>query len=297
MRSDLPNLDWLRVFAATAATESFVLAADQLGVTPGAVSQRIKSLETFLGFPLFQRHAQRVRLTDAGRRYSQRILPALEQLSTATHEIRSADLSKPVRLTILPAFAQLWLGPRLDRFHAQQQSARIEVWADPAVVDLQTSDFDIAIRYGRPPFAAREARRLLFDQLVPVISPALAPSITFDSLGLPVDVPLMVDTYWASDLDEWLKGAGGARPASLVTQTFSLYSMALEATLKGRGFTIGHTALIGDLIARAELLPLTETRVDAPNQFHLLTRPNAAPSQMAEEFIAWILDEAESENG
>ena len=81
MARGLPNLDWLRVFAAAAETESFALAASRLGVTPGAVSQRIKALEAFLGVSLFQRHPQGVRLTDTGWRYGQRVAPALEQLA------------------------------------------------------------------------------------------------------------------------------------------------------------------------------------------------------------------------
>ena len=103
MARGLPNLDWLRVFAAAAETESFALAASRLGVTPGAVSQRIKALEAFLGVSLFQRHPQGVRLTDTGWRYGQRVAPALEQLAEATHQIRAAQGPKAVRLTILPA--------------------------------------------------------------------------------------------------------------------------------------------------------------------------------------------------
>ncbi len=70
MSRELPNLDWLRVFSATAATETFALAALRLSVTPGAVSQRIKALEAFLGVSLFQRYPQGAKLTEAGKRYA-----------------------------------------------------------------------------------------------------------------------------------------------------------------------------------------------------------------------------------
>lgn len=292
MRRELPNLDWLRVFASTAATESFATAAQDLSVTPGAVSQRIKALEAFLGVELFQRYAQGVRLTEAGRRYARRIVPALDQLTGATREIMSPEAGKSVRLTILPALAQLWLGPRIEEFHRKESNATVEIWADPTVIDLRSSNFDIAIRYGRPPFPGCDYRPLLVDELVPVAAPALIEEAGLDDYGLPAGAPLMLDTYWLSDFDEWLRHSGQRRPANLITQTFSLYSMVVEATLNGRGFMVGHTSLIGDLIAEAKLRPLFDASIAAAHQFYLLTKAATPLSKTAEAFVEWVLERA-----
>lgn len=292
MQRELPNLDWLRVFAATAGTESFALAADRLGVTPGAVSQRIKALEAFLGISLFQRYPQGVRLTPAGKRYAQQVTAPLEQLSRATRELIAPDNGKSVRATVLPALAQLWLGPRMDGFHAIHANATVEIWADPAVVDLRTSTFDIALRYGKPPFSGCEARALFVDELVPVAAPALARSARRDSRGLPRDAPLMLDSYWLNDFDDWLRQTGSGRPPDLITQTFSLYSMTVEAVVGGRGFMIGHTSLIVDLVAQGKLVPLSDVRVAAGSQFHLLTRTSTPMSDTSRAFADWILDQA-----
>lgn len=295
MRRELPNLDWLRVFASTAATESFATAALDLSVTPGAVSQRIKALEAFLGVELFQRYAQGVRLTDAGRRYAQRILPALDQLTAATRDIMSPEAGKSVRLTILPALAQLWLGPRIEEFHRNESNATVEIWADPTAIDLRSSNFDIAIRYGRPPFPGCDYRPLLVDELVPVAAPALIEAAVLDEYGLPAGAPLMLDTYWLDDFDEWLHHSGQRRPADLITQTFSLYSMVVEATLNGRGFMVGHTSLVGDLIEQGRLRPLSDTRIAAANQFYLLTKAAIPLSNTAEAFLQWVLDRAKQD--
>ncbi|MBK6413443.1 LysR substrate-binding domain-containing protein [Sphingopyxis sp.] len=292
MPRELPNLDWLRVFAATAATESFALAAGELNVTPGAVSQRIKALEAYLGVELFQRYPQGVRLTDVGRRYAQRVLPPLEQLTLATREILSPKSAKSIRLTALPALAQLWLGHRIEEFHKAHANTTIEIWADPAIVDLRTSNFDMAIRYGRPPFPGCDHRELLFDELVPIAAPSLLRSSPLDEQGLPVGMPLFLDTYWANDFDDWLRHTGHIRPANLVTHTFSLYSMVIEATLNGRGFMVGHTSVVSDLIAEGRLQPLSERRVTAGNQFYLLTKAGSPLSDIAAAFIDWILDQA-----
>lgn len=289
MPRPLPNLDWLRVFAATAATESFALAANQLAVTPGAVSQRIKALEGFLGVELFQRYAQGVRLTEAGRRYAQRVQPALEQLTAATRDLLAGEAASPVRITVLPALAQLWLGPRLAAFHRLHEATSVEIWADPAIVDLRTSGFDLALRYGQPPFAGCDHRAILNDELVPVACPAVAAAAERDASGLPIGVPLLLDTYWAGDLDRWLEQAGERRPPNLTTQTFSLYSMVVEAVVGGRGFMIGHTSIVGDLLARGDLVPLSKRRVAAGNQFYLLTKASAPASPSAQAFIDWIV--------
>ncbi|MDO9364582.1 MAG: LysR substrate-binding domain-containing protein [Sphingopyxis sp.] len=292
MPRELPNLDWLRVFASTAATESFALAALELSVTPGAVSQRIKALEAFLDVELFQRYAQGVRLTEAGKRYAQSVLPPLEQLTQATRDLMSIEASKSIRLTILPALAQLWLGPRIDEFHRGNASATVEIWADPAIVDMRAANFDVAIRYSQPPFAGCDYRPILVDELVPVASPDLVAKAEFDKQGLPVGVPLMLDTYWANDFDEWLRHMGQRRPAGLITQTFSLYSMAVEAVVKGRGFLVGHTSLVSELIANGNLVALSDRRVTAPNQFYLLTRAGLPLPPIVAAFVDWILLEA-----
>ncbi len=294
MQRELPNLDWLRVFAVTAETESFALAAQQLGVTPGAVSQRIKSLEGFLGVSLFQRHAQGVRLTESGRRYARRAAQPLEQLAQATRELVSAKDARALRVTILPALAQLWLGPRLSAFHQLNTGAAVEIWADAAVIDLRTADFDVAIRYGRPPFAGCDHRPILFDELAPVASPELIAASRSDDRGLPVGAPLLLDTYWTGDFDDWLARTGQSAPADLAIQTFSLYSMVVDAALNGQGFMIGHTALVSDLIAQGRLQPLSVRRAPADKQFYVLTKASEPLSQAAEAFVQWLVGQGQA---
>ncbi|NYF30719.1 LysR substrate-binding domain-containing protein [Sphingopyxis sp. JAI108] len=292
MLRETPNLDWLRVFAETASTESFAMAATRLNVTPGAVSQRIKALEAFLRIDLFQRYPQGVRLTEAGKRYAQRVSPALDQLVTATREITSAGSAKSVRVTILPSLAQLWLGPRMEEFHALETNTTVEIWADPTVIDLRTSNFDLAIRYGKPPFPGCDYRELFFDELVPVASPKLIEKLERDEQGLPIGASLMLDPFWEHDFTDWLARTGLTPPAALKTQTFSLYAMTVDATLQGRGFMIGHTALIGELLRTGQLQTLSDRRVPSKNQFYLLTKSATPLSAAAETFVTWLLEQA-----
>ncbi|WP_428680382.1 LysR substrate-binding domain-containing protein [Sphingopyxis sp.] len=290
MLRETPNLDWLRVFSETAASESFVIAATRLGVTSGAVSQRIKALEAFLRVELFHRYPQGVKLTEAGRRYAQRIAPALEALTAATRDITDTRGVQSVRITALPALAQLWLGPRLEAFHARESNINVEIWADPEVIDMRTSNFDVALRYGRPPFPGCNVWPILSDDLVPVASPELIASASLDDHGFPAGAALISDPYWEHDLADWLAGVSLDKPKGLRVQAISLYSMAVEAVLKGRGFMIGHSSLIGDMLDDGRLVPLSDQRVPAAKQFHVLTRAGAAPSPAADAFVRWIAE-------
>jgi LysR family transcriptional regulator, glycine cleavage system transcriptional activator len=285
MPRDLPNLDWVRVFVSAAASESFATAASELGVTPGAVSQRVKALEAHLGVELFRRHARGVTLTDVGARYFQRVSPLVERLAAAA-PIRPSPKRKLVRLTILPALTQLWLGPRMHEFHVLHPEITVEISADLAVIDLETSDYDLALRYGRPPFAGRDHIPLFVDELVPVAAPSLAKACRLDGQGLPIGVPLLLDTYWTHDFEVWLGEGGGSLKRVPAMQAFSLYSMVVEAAVNGRGFAIGHTSLVSDHVAAGRLL--SQRRVLAERQFFLLRRAGAPLSDAAAAFSDWL---------
>jgi len=289
MQRDLPNLDWVRVFVSAAASESFATAAGELGVTPGAVSQRVKALEAHLGVELFRRHARGVILTDVGARYFQRVSPLVERLAAATASIRPSPKRKLVRLTILPALAQLWLGPRMHEFHALHPGIMVEISADPAVIDLETSDYALALRYGRPPFSGCDHIPLFVDELVPVAAPSLAKACRLDGQGLPIGVPLLLDTYWMHDFEVWLGEGGGSLKRVPAMQAFSLYSMVIEAAVNGRGFAIGHTSLVSDHVAAGRLRFLSQKRVLSERQFFLLRRAGAPLSDAAIAFSDWLM--------
>jgi LysR family transcriptional regulator, glycine cleavage system transcriptional activator len=296
MHRDLPSLDWLRVFAATAETESFALAAFRLGVTPGAVSQRIKALEAFLGIKLFDRYSQGVKLTEVGRRYAKRVLPHIDQLSMATREILPDTGTRSIRVTMLPALAQLWLGPRMDRFHTLYNNTTVEIWADATVIDLPDSNFDVAIRYGNPPFPGCNHAPFLRDEMVPVASPECFERYDNDERRIIEEATLILDTYWDEDFSDWLTETNHP-PVKASTRTFSLYSMVIDATLNGQGFAMGHAPLVRDLIQSGRLKALSDQWVPTAKSFHLLTKGSRPLSEAAETFVDWITKEANVASG
>ncbi len=148
MTRKLPPLNALRAFEAAARHLSISKAADELNVTPAAVSHQVKALESFLGIILFRRLNRALMLTDAG----QTILPGLrdgfDHLALAIDKLAAMRHGDVLSISTSPSFAAKWLVPRLDRFRAGHPQLELRIDATDRVVDLDRGEADIAIRYG-----------------------------------------------------------------------------------------------------------------------------------------------------
>ncbi|MEQ8936536.1 MAG: LysR family transcriptional regulator, partial [Amphiplicatus sp.] len=142
----LPPLNSLRVFEAAARHLSFTKAADELHVTPGAVSQQIKALEEFIGAPVFRRHKRSLLLTDEAQASLPVLREGFDKLAEAGRLLSSRVDSGKLTVSVAPSLAAKWLVPRLDRFHERHPELDVWVSADMEVVDFAADDVDIAIR-------------------------------------------------------------------------------------------------------------------------------------------------------
>ena len=168
----LPPLNGLRAFAAAGRHLSFRAAADDLGVTQGAVAQQVRGLEDHLDLRLFLREPRGLAFTEEGRAYHAAVSRAFSQLSEATVALRSA----PARVTIsvTPTFASKWLIPRLAEFTEAHSAIDLRITATERVASFHADGIDLAVRQGRPPFGASLRADLLFPQeIIAVCSPNL----------------------------------------------------------------------------------------------------------------------------
>src|SRR5690606_23658823 len=129
----LPALNALRAFEAAARHLSFTRAAEELNVTPGAISQQIRQLEEFAGAPLFRRTGRQVLLTDAGQAALPLLTSAFEMMAEAVHHMRAPARRDRLMISSAPSFAAKWLAPRLERFQEQNPEAEVWVSADIAM--------------------------------------------------------------------------------------------------------------------------------------------------------------------
>ena len=173
MSERLPPLNALRAFEAAARHLSFARAAQELHVTPSAISHQIKTLEEHLGLPLFRRLNKMLLLTDEG----QALLPGLragfEQLADAVASARRCNLRRVLTVSAAPSFAGKWLVPRLDRFRQAQPDIDVRVDASIQLVDFARADVDVGIRYGTGRYPGLHVECLMADEVLPVCSPQL----------------------------------------------------------------------------------------------------------------------------
>ena len=227
-----PPLNALRAFEAAARHRNFVKAADELCVTPGAISQHIKTLEAWVGTALFRRMAQGVELTDAGAAALPGFSRAFDAMGDALGHLRA--VANPARLHIaaLPAIAQLWLSPRLARMHKLLPDVQISVTAVENVPNLRREPYDLTIFFEHEP-----DHPAAVDLGADVIFPAAAPMIA-RALAKPSDLAhadRLSDAVWWGDWDRWLDRFAPDAFMPPVTATHSLYAIALSETVAGAG--------------------------------------------------------------
>lgn len=246
-----PPLNALRAFEASARLGGFAAAAEELSVTPGAISQHVKMLEQWAGAELFERRSHGVVPTALGERVAGHFSDAFDSLSSAVRTLRSGANPAIVNVATLPGLAQLWLAPRLPAIRAALPEHTISVTALERAPNLSRELFDIALFPGQSS-ADQAAIDLGADEIFPVCSPAIAAR-----LSQPHDLlaeTWLYDSSWQADWRAWIDSAAPELGAPKKGPQYSLYSMAVDEAINGAGVLIGHRALVARALARGDLV-------------------------------------------
>ncbi|MGC1386448.1 MAG: LysR substrate-binding domain-containing protein [Steroidobacteraceae bacterium] len=163
----------LRVFEAVATHLNFSAAADALNVTPAAVSQQIKTLESYIQVPLFRRSGRRVEITDEGLELLPAIRAGLDRLESAVHHLKQYGRSGPLQISLLSSFLQIWLLPRIRSFRRKRPDVELRFHTSRELVDFSRAAIHVAIRFGRGNYPNLHCEKLLDDWIVPVGTPEL----------------------------------------------------------------------------------------------------------------------------
>lgn len=291
------SLDLLRGFRAAARHLSFTRAAQELHVTQSAISREIKTLEQQIGKPLFRRVHRALQLTRAGEELYRATDEALALIDAAAGRV--AESGRTLAVTTTTALASLWLAPRLPRFNRLHPKVDVRIVATNEKPDLEREHLDVAIRFVPRGADTPEGERLADCEIFPVCSPALARDKT-NPLRTPSDLANHVRLDFETIRDgrpwsEWDVWYGAlktppAKPAS--TLRFSHYDQVIPAAIEGSGVAMGarphltHHLRDGTLCA-----PLGLEAVVVLGSFFVVLRPNVAPSDEAEAFVAWLKSE------
>jgi LysR family glycine cleavage system transcriptional activator len=298
-RRRLPPLNALRAFEAAARHLNFSRAADELSVTPGAVSQQIQNLEDYVGAALFKRTPKGLLLTDAAQTALPALREAFDRLAEAASLLTAAVDGRRLTITAAPSFAAKWLVPRLGAF--EQKHPQVDVWlsAGLEVIDLTAGEVDIAVRYGGGRYPGLEVRRLIGETVIPVISPSL---LAENPLGVADDLRNHVLLHDGSpdpddscpDWPMWLAARGVKGVDGMRGPRFNQSSLVIEAAVNGRGVALAkRTIAQSDLEAGRLVVPLRDaTAVDFA---YYLVHPKAkARLPQVKAFISWIETEAQA---
>ena len=295
-RARLP-LNGLRVFEAAARHESFLQAAEELSITPGAVSRQIKALETELAVRLFERSNRAVRLTETGRLLAVGVSQGIGLLEDAVREARTPQQAV-LAVSAMHSFAARWLVPRLHHFNARHPDIQVLVAASDTTVDLERDRYDVAIRFGRGPYPGFATKKLVSLFLFPVCSPRLLQETPLRHPRDLAKVKLLRDVHLAQgepDWAEWLALAGAPEVDWRPAQQFSNVYLAIEAAMAGRGVALAEAALVQDELASGRLVKPFDVELLSSYSQWILTLPEKADRPDIRRFRTWLIDQADAD--
>lgn len=296
-RRRLPPLNALRAFEAAARHLNFSRAADELSVTPGAVSQQIQNLEDYVGAALFKRTPKGLLLTDAAQTALPALREAFDRLAEAASLLTAAVDGRRLTLTAAPSFAAKWLVPRLGKF--EEAHPQVDVWlsAGMEVVDFATGEVDLAIRYGSGRYPGLEVMRLLSETVIPVASPEL---LAHNPLNDPADLANHILLHDGSpDADDscpdwamWLAARGIKNVDGNRGPRFNQSSLVIEAAVNGRGVALAKQTLAqADIDAGRLIAPLQiATAVDFA--YYVVHPKTKGRLPQVKAFVSWLQEES-----
>jgi LysR family glycine cleavage system transcriptional activator len=288
----LPPLMSLRAFEAAARQQSFKLAAEELHVTPSAISHAVAGLEEFLGVRLFHRRVRRLLLTDAGSAYLTPVTRAFDAISVATSEIAARGRADLVTVASMPTFARVWLMPRLKTFLVAHPDVDLRVRAAVDFTEMMADDVDAAIAYGRGGWHDLVVDRLVEERMVPLCSPALRNGTP--PLHAPADLARHTLIHTETKLVTWamwLEAVGVEGADAHRGPRFNRADLALEAASTGLGVALDNPLFARSHLARGSLVVPFDPSVALHDLggYYFVCRPEKTALPKVEAFRRWII--------
>lgn len=297
MKRALLPLNALRAFDAAARHLSFKKAAEEISVTPAAISQQIRSLEEYLDIQLFIRNKNILSLTQQAELALPILEEAFEKIEETVDILQESDKDNDLRLSLSPSFASKWLIPRLGRFHDQNEEIAVRVSATMDLINFKNTDYDIAVRYGRGNYPGLYVEELMKEEVFPVCSPELLVgenSIkTYQDL---CNVTLIHDDSSLEDescpkWDMWLKAVGVTLPKKSRRLHFNTTQLTLEAALAGRGVAIAKGTIAKDDLEKGRLVRLFARALPVDFAYYIVCPENRRQIPKITAFVNWLREE------
>ncbi len=289
----LPPLNALRSFEAAARLGSFIKAAEELFVTPSAVSHQVKSLEDFLGLKLFHREKRQVHITIAGEKYLVTVQHALDELDSATRRLMSAPNTSSVTFEAPPAFLNRWLMPKIKDFQTRHPEVELRLSAAVGTsrVDFDHNDLDMAVYFGEKAPNGVSSYLVHRSHIVPVCSPRMLED--HEAINNTEDLVSWPLIHVSSRKDEWpkmMQQAGVNMTGLEKGLSFSSTQLALGAALEGLGVALSDRGLVARELQYDQLIIPVDLELITGKAFYLIYPDDLQLTYGMRVFRDWLLE-------
>ena len=288
----LPPLNALRAFEAAARLMSFTKAAEELNITPSAISHQIRGLEEHLGVRMFRRGNRALVLTDEGQNYLPALRDAFDSIHTATARLAARQAEGPLNVSLLTSFAARWLIPRLPRFQALYPGIEVRLSTTVRMVDFRREDVDCAIRHGKGQWPGVTADLLLTEDLFPVCSPSLlaGPKLlkTPRDLANHVRIQTMLRP---DDWRMWFNAVGISDIDPDAGPQFESSDLALRAAAEGLGVAMASSTLVAEDLKNGTLVVPFDVKLCSVGGYYFVAPEDRRDQPKIAAFRDWLLAE------
>lgn len=288
MSRPLPPLNAVRAFVAASRHLSFSRAAEELGVTQGAISKHVISLEDFIGAQVFQRSPTGLSLTQEGYTLMEALRPAFAMMADAfSHYHRKPPRSSICRIATLASFAAQFLVPRLPDFREKYPDIEIEFITSVRLVDLTREEADIGIRYGLGQYEGLVSNQLVKGMLMPVCAPSVLEASGGDLDRLLANAR-RIQTAGYNEWRDWSRVADVDITATQPAYVIEDFLVCIKALVTGQGIALLPRLLVQDQLDSGELVQFNDKPLEIDHTFHIAHTTASARRPHVQAVIDWL---------
>ena len=288
MATRIPPVHALSAFEAAARHGSFALAAEELCITPSALSHRIRLLEEFVGERLFIRDGRNVGLSEFGRRYLDVVRQALRTLTDFPMPRRAASVQPRVKLTLPPTFARYLLVPRLSSFTEQHPDIAVEIYLSVPLYDLSLAESDLEVRFGPGKYPNLQSEKLFSEPTFVVASPSYLRQV--GDISTPEDLQKAALIRSALEpWQPWFEAAGLDWPEPSAGLRVDDLGLLLEAVRHGHGIGLTREHLARELLDSGEIVRLFDMQTATPpHAYYVVYEKQTTERPEVDTFLQWM---------
>lgn len=284
---NLPPLNSLKAFEATARLQSFTKAAEELNVTRAAVSQQVKSLEACLDATLFERNGAQLNLTQAAHEYLPVVSHVFQSLSAATQHLFSRQQQAQLTLHVAHSFCSQWLMPRLADFHRQHPKISFKVSTTANAMPSNSDIADVEIINGYGEWQSQQAIQLTRENWIVVASPGFLHLNPVRDLADLIRLPKLATGGYQETWQCWLEQQGYQGTSIKLTGEFEHSLLAIEAAVNQLGVLLVRDLLVEDHLQQGTLVKVGEWSMPSRGAHHMIIRDEEKPHVKA--FVDWVM--------